>query len=187
MDGPFAAVVVNCAGLGNAAENDALERDTSCYPIRGQIVRCSAPRLDAVYLAELGGGTFSCYAIQRGDVAVLGGTHEEGEWDVATDDATSAKIMDRVLAMLPDGAMEGAEVVGDWSGLRPGRRGGCRLEVDDAECDGRSDGRSISRRPIVHCYGHGGAGVTCSWGCADEVVTLARRAVSGGGVVAGKK
>jgi D-amino-acid oxidase len=25
---------------------------------------------------------------------------------------------------------------------------------------------------VVHCYGHGGAGVTLSWGTADEVVDL---------------
>jgi D-amino-acid oxidase len=25
---------------------------------------------------------------------------------------------------------------------------------------------------VVHCYGHGGAGVTMSWGTADEVVGL---------------
>ena len=30
---------------------------------------------------------------------------------------------------------------------------------------------------VVHCYGHGGAGVTLAWGCADEVVRLVTRAL----------
>ena len=41
-------------------------------------------------------------------------------------------------------------------GLRPVRPE-VRLEVEDR---------------TVHCYGHGGAGVTLSWGCADEVARL---------------
>ena len=31
----------------------------------------------------------------------------------------------------------------------------------------RADGR-----PVVHDYGHGGAGFILPWGCADEVVEL---------------
>jgi D-amino-acid oxidase len=30
---------------------------------------------------------------------------------------------------------------------------------------------------VVHCYGHGGAGVTLSWGCADDVAALVGGAV----------
>ncbi len=43
--------------------------------------------------------------------------------------------------------------------VRRGRRSGSR----------RSGGGTTR---VVHCYGHGGAGVTLSWGCADEVAAL---------------
>ena len=49
-----------------------------------------------------------------------------------------------------------ATVVRHQVGLRPARPT-VRLERDGH---------------VVHCYGHGGAGVTLSWGCADEVVEL---------------
>ena len=54
-------------------------------------------------------------------------------------------------------ALSGARVLGHRVGLRPARPE-VRLEAEDGE-----GGR------VVHCYGHGGAGVTLSWGCADEV------------------
>ena len=47
-------------------------------------------------------------------------------------------------------------MVGHRVGLRPVRPS-VRLEAE---------GR------VIHCYGHGGAGVTLSWGCADEVTQL---------------
>ena len=46
-------------------------------------------------------------------------------------------------------------------GLRP-VRSSVRLEAE----------RPAPDRLLLHNYGHGGAGVTLSWGCADEVVAL---------------
>ncbi|MAW78821.1 MAG: FAD-dependent oxidoreductase [Parvularcula sp.] len=62
-------------------------------------------------------------------------------------------------------------------GLRPYRGSGFRLEHE-----------KFGRRDVIHNYGHGGCGVTLSWGCAQLSVELAepiderRAAVIGAGV-----
>jgi D-amino-acid oxidase len=48
-----------------------------------------------------------------------------------------------------------------YFGYRPSRKGGVRLEL------------VLERnRPIIHNYGHGGAGVALSWGCAERVARM---------------
>jgi glycine/D-amino acid oxidase-like deaminating enzyme len=49
------------------------------------------------------------------------------------------------------------------AGIRPYRRGRFRLEED-----------RLGDKVLLHNYGHGGAGVTLSWGCAEEVVEMLR-------------
>jgi hypothetical protein len=49
-------------------------------------------------------------------------------------------------------------------GLRPFRDGGVRLEHE----------RTTDGIDLVHCYGHSGAGVTLSWGCAKDVVDIVK-------------
>jgi len=58
-------------------------------------------------------------------------------------------------------ALRSARVLEHRVGLRP-TRPAVRLEAGVLE-----DGR-----PVVHDYGHGGAGVTLSHGCAAEVAEL---------------
>jgi len=59
------------------------------------------------------------------------------------------------------------------AGLRPFRTSGFRLEV---ERPAASPGKVI-----VHNYGHGGAGITLSWGCASKVRDLVRANLSPSG------
>ncbi len=48
-------------------------------------------------------------------------------------------------------------------GLRPFRKAGVRLEPE----------KLLDGRTIIHNYGHGGAGFTLSWACAEEVYAIA--------------
>ena len=107
--------------------------------------------LEEWWLAEDG----PTYVIPRSRDIVLGGTEDTGEWDRRPDPETAAAIMARATALVP--ALAGARVLRHKVGLRPARPA-IRIErVGD----------------VIHCYGHGGAGVTLSWGCADEVARLA--------------
>jgi D-amino-acid oxidase len=150
-----APVVVNCAGLG-ARE---LAGDGSLLAVRGQILRVACPAVDE-WLLDQADAERLLYVVPRERDVVLGGTAVEGDEDPAADAATAAAIRARCEAAMP--ALRGAPVVGEAVGLRPARPA-VRLEAET-----RAGGT------VVHCYGHGGAGVTLAWGCAEEVVGLVR-------------
>jgi D-amino-acid oxidase len=150
-----ADAVVNCAGLG-ARE---LAGDASLTAVRGQVVRVRAPDVDE-WLLDQSDPQRLVYVVPRERDVVLGGTAQEGTEDLEPDPATSAAIRARCAALVP--ALRDAPVVAVAVGLRPVRPA-VRLEAE---------GR------VVHCYGHGGAGVTLAWGCAGEVAALL---VGGGG------
>ncbi|PRP91297.1 tRNA 5-methylaminomethyl-2-thiouridine biosynthesis bifunctional protein MnmC [Enhygromyxa salina] len=145
-----AQVVVNTTGLG-ARE---LVGDSRLYAVRGQTLRRERGELSRVIIDEHGPHGIS-YVIPRGDDVVLGGVADERDEDLELRPEQSAAIFERCARLEPglvDNKPLGASV-----GLRP-----CRDEVrlEQEERDGQL---------IVHDYGHGGAGVTLSWGCAEEV------------------
>lgn len=51
-----------------------------------------------------------------------------------------------------------------WVGLRPSR---VPLRLSSEITRTNSTGAEVL---VCHCYGHGGSGVTLSWGCAEDLV-----------------
>jgi D-amino-acid oxidase len=150
-----ARTVLNCTGLG-ARE---LVGDVQMTPIRGQIVRVRNPGLERCLLDE-GNPKGLTYIVSRSEDCILGGTADEGNWDTTPDPEVAAGILRRCTALEP--RLVEAEILEHKVGLRPGRPE-VRLELKDLAYG----------VPCVHNYGHGGSGVTLSWGCADEVARLA--------------
>jgi D-amino-acid oxidase len=142
-----APVVVNCAGIG-ARE---LAGDGEMRAVRGQIVVVENPGITEFFVAETDPPV---YYFPQGDLVVLGGTAQEDTGDTTPDPAAVRAILTRCAEVEP--RLRGARVVGHRVGLRPVRPR-IRLERDAG---------------VVHNYGHGGAGVTLSWGCANEVARL---------------
>ncbi|QIG43817.1 FAD-binding oxidoreductase [Nocardioides anomalus] len=144
-----ADAVVDCAGIG--AKH--LAADPSVHPVQGQVVLVEQVGLARWWL-DPGTAGSPTYVVPRSRDVVVGGTDVEGEWSRTPSPEVASAILRRALRLVPE--LAGAEVLGHKVGLRPGRPE-VRLErVGD----------------VVHCYGHGGAGVTLSWGCADEVAGL---------------
>lgn len=150
------ALVVDCAGLG-ARE---LLRDETLHPIRGQIIWVRNPGLSRFVMDEDHPDGI-VYIVPRSTDCVLGGTSHEHVWDTAPDSTMAEAILRRCVELEP--RLAGVEILAHKVGLRPGRPA-IRLEREQ-----RPDSCTV-----IHNYGHGGAGVTLSWGCAAEVVELAR-------------
>jgi D-amino-acid oxidase len=150
-----ARLVVNCAGLGARQ----LAGDPSVRPVRGQVVVVANPGLDDVFVEAAESAAEITYVIPHHDRVVLGGTAEDSDWRLEPDPRTAARIVERCAAIDP--RLAGVPVLGHRVGLRPVRPL-VRLEAE-----------RLSGARIVHNYGHGGAGVTLSWGCAREVAAIA--------------
>ncbi|MBK3630375.1 FAD-binding oxidoreductase [Streptomyces sp. MBT49] len=156
-----AAVVVNCTGLG-ARE---LAADASVRPVRGQLVVVENPGLDT-WLVSTGPDGEMAYLFPHAGRLLLGGTAQDGNWSLEPDPEVAEAIVRRCAALRPEVA--GARILEHRVGLRPVRDA---VRLERAELP---DGR-----PVVHHYGHGGAGVTVAWGCAREAAALVGAAASG--------
>ncbi|KAM0268529.1 hypothetical protein ACHAQH_009968 [Verticillium albo-atrum] len=159
--------VMNCTGLGSYSLGGV--EDKSMYPTRGQTLLVEQPLqpLKRMYFrSPRRVDNDTTYVFQRpmaGGV-VLGGCRQDGNWSGDVDGELAEDIKRRCCALAPDlGRPEDLKVIRQGVGLRPGRKGGPRVEVE-----GREGGDVV----IVHNYGHSGAGYQASWGSADHGVKL---------------
>jgi D-amino-acid oxidase len=146
-----APVVVNCSG---AAARD-LVPDSAVVPVRGQVVLAANPGIEEFFISRDEEPPWIVYMFPHGDSVLLGGTNEEG----STDQDPSAEIAGRIVAGCAaiDPRLRQAAILGHRVGLRP-----CRPEV-------RLESEPLDGGVLWHNYGHGGAGISLSWGCAAEI------------------
>ena len=150
-----APLVVNCTALGSRE----LIGDRELRPIRGQLVRVERGSVERFVLDDFDPRGVT-YVIPRSADCIVGGTTDEGAEELVASETETRSILERCTGLEP--RLAAAKVLGVSVGVRPARTS-VRVE--------RETPRPGSA--LVHDYGHGGAGVTLSWGCAREVVRLA--------------
>jgi D-amino-acid oxidase len=150
-----AAAIVNCTGMGARD----LVPDPELRPIRGQHVVVTNPGLTEFFSEDTGLSPDLLCIYPHGDTVVLGGTAIDGDGELNPDEAAAEAILARCRLVQP--RLADAQVIEHRFGARPTRA------VVRVESDRLGDGTLV-----VHNYGHGGAGVTLSWGCAAAVLRL---------------
>ena len=160
---PASGVVVNATGLASRA----VAKDTAVHPVRGQVVRVAQVGIEE-WLLESSDETGRCTSSRA-----------------STTSSWAAPPTSTPGTCAPIRRSPGRCSTGRWHwsrrcaaprcsahrvGLRPARPT-VRLEAVPHP-DGEPGG-------VVHCYGHGGAGVTLSWGCADDVLAAVESLLAG--------
>jgi len=149
---PDFGLIINCAGIG-ARE---LVHDPDLEPHRGQVAIVSKLDLTQAIVCD---DPPLMYAIPRAQDCVFGGTNSVSDSREPSSSDTDA-IVSECSQILE---IERPHVTAVKVGLRPFRKSGVRLGPEKLP-----DGRII-----IHNYGHGGAGFSLSWACAEEAYALA--------------
>jgi D-amino-acid oxidase len=150
-----APIVLNCAGMGARD----LVPDPDLSPIRGQLVVVENPGITEFFSEDTGPSPDLTHFYPQGNTLVLGGTAQPGDWSRKPNSESAEAIVARCAEVEP--RLRNARILGHRVGLRPTR-----------PCV-RVEGEQLDDIHVIHNYGHGGAGVTLSWGCANEARDIA--------------
>ena len=168
---PAADLYLNATGLGAAK----LCGDRAMYPIRGQTILVKG---EAAATRTRDGEGYTAYCIPRpgSGSTILGGTKESGNWSEEIDPETTKSILERNTYLAPElltASDGGFEIISIQCGLRPGRKGGPRIEKE-----------IVAGRKVVHAYGHASGGYQNSIGSARLVVKMVNESFDSGDVAA---
>jgi D-amino-acid oxidase len=148
-----ARVIVNCPGVG---AHD-LVPDPAVTPVRGQVVVAANPGITEFFIGPSDDTAELIYLFPHGDVVILGGTELRGNWSLDPDPPTAERILRDCTSIDP--RLATTRILAHRVGLRPVRPQ-VRLESETLD----------TGQVVMHNYGHGGAGITLSWGCARDVL-----------------
>ena len=165
--GHGARAAVNCTGSGARD----LASDQAVRVFRGQVVIAENPGLTEFFIGLPDATTELVYLFPHGDILILGGTQAADDWNPQPVPAVADRILRDCAAVEP--RVDGARVLGHRVGLRPFRP---RVRLE-AEPPGAARAGPGAGPVVVHNYGHGGAGITLSWGCAREAAALVTQAL----------
>ncbi len=158
------AAIVNCTGLGSIE----IANDPSMYPLRGALVKVKDEKglIDGAHCIAHKETSNSeqdiVFIVPRGNkkTVILGGLVQIHQW------GQSMSLNDPIIKRMYNGCLEFLPTLKSLpldekdsvrTGLRPFTQTNVCVERVPATC-------------IFYNYGHGGAGVTLSWGCAQETV-----------------
>ena len=160
-----ADLFVNALGLGASH----IFHDTTLTGMKGQVVLCPP---DSNIKCSVGAGEFCM--IPRRDALVLGSLFQAHFNDAAPTQKNTDRILQVTIPWMNfpkfrfssqntvrNGFTENTSHLLALAGLRPFRSQGIRVELEELE-----------GHRFIHNYGHGGAGFSLSWGCAETVVEL---------------
>lgn len=159
----IAETVVNCSGIGAIK----LVQDSDLHPARGQVIRIKKksthkPVIDLTQDPKL------AHVTPRVHDTILGGTYENNVSSLDPSQTATREIIERCKSILPElGDLLDGDILGVQCGLRP-VRSSVRVERE-----------RLDKGWLFHNYGHGGAGFTLAWGCAEEICAMISAAVVG--------
>jgi D-amino-acid oxidase len=142
-------VIINATGYGAKM----LCRDELVVPIKGQILVIE--KISQGWSINADG----FYVYPRTHDTIVGGTYEWGVENEVVEGGATYLIQKGNMRILP--SILRKKIVRTYAGIRPYRKVSIRIEREEA------DGRCM-----IHQYGHGGAGVTLSWGSAEHALSL---------------